>query len=286
MRRVSGLLVVLSGLLTLVSAARAQEPVKIVVTGTPSFPAQNLLKNADFTLHTGTQITDWTFNTATPTNFDIGWSEVGRTAPGSAWINTHTGSMSGYWYQYVPVKPGKPVMVWCWLRTGGGHNLLYLTGDVQPPQGQRYLFDERAMQSSIKSSPLAPIWIKREYLRGPPLDAWTLLQKVIDIPQGMTTLCVHIGSYFMRGELWADDMYAGPPQFDLSATVQVAAGLRQVRVLDNKGQVVFDSGALPAGSNHWAKTLLQLDGRQFYVIEATGVDGKVTKSERFPPLAL
>ena len=263
----------------------AQGAPQITFNAAPSFPELNLLKTPDFTAHDGAKIAGWQWLTATPSNFENGWSEVGRTAPGSAWIKTYTGSMSGYWYQYVTVKPGDKLRVWCWVRTAGGQSLLYLTGDVQPPGGQRYMFDERAVLSSIKSSPLAPVWLKREVLRGPDLDAWTAVSHILNIPEGMTTLAVHIGSYFMRGEMWADDFYAGPPQINVQVQVKAAPGgsLRRVQVTTDKNQPLHDSGDLPAGTTSWQQDLTKLDAEAGCWVQATDGAGKVTKSPRFPP---
>lgn len=269
------------------AAALAQPAPQVSFTAAPTYPDRNLLKNADFSLHDGGGIAQWRFQTATPSNFDVGWAEPGRTAPGSAWLKTHTGSMSGYWYQAVPVKPGEKVLVLTWVRSAGGKSLLYLTGDVRPTGGQPYLLDERAMLTSIKSSPLAPVWLKQEYLRGPGLDEWTAVARVVAIPEGLSSLTVHIGSYFMRGEMWVDDCYAGPPRLDVQAAVQAPAGgaLRRVRALTDKGGVLCDSGELAAGTARWQETLRQMDAEAGCVIETTSADGSVRKSPRFPPLS-
>ncbi len=286
MRDVRFLLALASGLLLAGAPCRAQVAPQITLSGVPSLPEKNLVKNPEFTAHDGDKLVDWQWMTATPSNFEVGWAPVGRTAPGAAWIKTHTGSMSGYWYQYVPVTAGDRLMISCWVRTSGGQVLLYITGDVQPPGGQRYGLDERAMLSSIKSSPLAPVWIKREYLRGPDPEVWSPLCRVLTIPAGLKVLAVHIGSYFMRGEMWADDMYVGPPQVDVSVRVRAAPGgeLRRIRVLTDKGQTLHDSGDLAPGTTTYQQALPGQDAEAGCSVQVTAGDGKVTRSPRFPPV--
>jgi hypothetical protein len=141
------------------------------------------------------------------------------------------------------------------------------------------MFDQRALLASQKSFALAPVWIKREYLRGPDPESWNLLRKVLDIPVGMTSLTVHVGAYFMGGEFWADDMYVGPALLDLAVQVR-GEGLARVKVLAGR-DVIADSGDL-GGGGEWNKTLPQLDAARGYVVEATTTAGTVTRSEPCP----
>ena len=203
MRRWAGVPGLVLGMLLLpMAAGRCQE------AGAPA--GENRLKNADFARHEGDRPADWKFMSARLDNFVYEWSPLGNAGPGCLHLKTHTAKMSGYWYQAIPVKPGEKIRVRCRVRTSGGKILLYLTGAVQPAGRQAYNFDERAQLSSMKNFFLAPDWIKREHLRGPSLDEWVPLEKVITIPEGMTALTVHVGSYFMEGEMWVDDFFAGP----------------------------------------------------------------------------
>lgn len=262
------------------AAVALAAPVQIVCEALPAHPDQNRLQNADFARHEGSQPTDWPFMSARPDNFIADWAAEGCFEPGALHLKTLTGNMSGYFHQAVPVQAGEKLMVWARVRTAGGKTLFYLTGDVQPPGGQRYGFDQRALLSSQKSFPLAPVWIKREYLRGPDPRAWNLLAKTLSIPEGMSSLTVHLGSYFMPGEFWADDLYAGPAVMDVTVKVS-GAPLKQVAILAGK-ETLADSGALN-GVTEWQRVLPGLPADPACVVRVTTTDGQVTTSAPCPP---
>lgn len=87
MRRAYFALVLSAGFWLTCALCSGQGAPQVTFTGAPSFPGLNLLKNPDFTAHAGAEIADWQWMTATPSNFEVGWSEMGRTAPGSARID-------------------------------------------------------------------------------------------------------------------------------------------------------------------------------------------------------
>jgi len=289
--RTAGLLLWAVASLALPVPGRCESPVSIAITGEPTRPGENRLKNADLSGHEGQErVPEWQFTTAMPGNFDRGWVEAGRSGSGCLHLKAHSDRMSGYWWQDAPVKPGERLMVRCWIRTAGGRNLLYLTGMAKPASGQPYAFDQRAMISSLKSFWLAPEWINPRYLRGPDPEEWLLLQKVVEIPGGMAVLRVHIGAYFLQGELWADDFYVGLPQMEVTVTARsVARGaageIRRVEVLGIGGPALLDSGELPAGTRQWQHTLAGLDAGEALLVRVTTADGKKVESGPFPPPA-
>ncbi|MGD9497847.1 MAG: hypothetical protein AB7Y46_16210 [Armatimonadota bacterium] len=270
-------------LATLIGAAAAAAPVAITWSVAPTQPDENRLRNADFAQRDNAGPVQWEFTTAIPDNFEVGWSEVGRSAPGSARINTLTGSMSGYWTQTVPVTEGERLLVLAHVRLVGGTVLLWLTGSPLMADGTRGRFDERFELPSMKSFFLAPTWIDPRYLRGPDSERWVPLLRAIDIP-AMEALRVGIGSYFQRGEMWIDDAYAGPAQVDLTIDLSARDGGRitSVEVVAVPDRTLA-SEAIEQGVERWTYTARGIDPEQGIVVRGTMVDGEQFARRIFPP---
>lgn len=262
----------------------AAAPVSMSWTVAPTHPEHNRVRNADFAQRgEDGNPAGWEFTTATPENFEVGWSEVGRGGPGSARILTRTGSMSGYFVQTVPVTAGERLMVLAYVRLTGGNVLLWLTGSPLMADGTRGRFDERFELPSAKSFFLAPTWIKREYLRGPDPERWVPVVRGIDIP-AMTALQVGIGSYFARGEMFIDDVYAGPAQADLTVelTAQGDGRIASVEVVAVPGERLV-SEAFEGGLPAWTHTLRAIDPEQGVVVRGSMADGQQFARRIYPP---
>ncbi len=263
--------------------AHSAGPVTMAWSVTPSRPEANRLGNADFSARGEAGPAQWEFTTAMPENFEVGWSEMGRTAPGSAYIRTLTGGMSGYWIQTVPVTAGERLLVLAHVRLTGGTVLLWLTGSPLMPDGTRGRFDQRFELPSMKDFFLAPTWINPEYLRGPAPDRWMPVLRAIDIP-AMDALKVGIGSYFQRGEMWIDDMFVGPAQVDL--TIDLAANdggrITSVEVVAVPGDTLATE-TIEGGAASWTHTLTGLDPEQGIVVRGGMADGRAFGRRIFPP---
>lgn len=286
MSGLTGRRVLIAALMTagLATIGWAAGPVSMSWTVAPTHPEQNRLRNGDFAQRgEDGNPADWEFTSATPENFEVGWSEVGRTAPGSARMLTRTGSMSGYFVQTVPVAAGERLMVLAHVRLTGGNVLLWLTGSPLMADGSRGRFDERFELPSAKSFFLAPTWIRREYLRGPDPERWVPVVRGIDIP-AMSALKVGIGSYFARGEMFIDDCYAGPAQADLTIdlTAQGEARIASVEVVAVPGERLM-SETLEGGVATWTHTLSGIDPEQGVVVRGQTTDGQQFARRIYPP---
>ena len=271
--------------LALLPLAAAAAPT-INISVAPSQPDANVVRNADLSEHDGDQPADWEFSSAVPDNFVADWSSEGRPGPGSLHILTRTGKMSGYWQQLVPVKPGESVMVEGWLRLTGGKLLMWLTGSPLQPDGTRAKFDERYYAQSMKTFFLAPVWIKREYLRGPDPDEWFLVHKAITIPEGMEALKVGFGSYFEAGEMWVDDIYCGPALADVEVSVTggeaEADRITRVEIMSIPGPaLVHDFGEI-APVAQWSSKATGLDASLDLIVRVTTAGGARTAQRVFP----
>jgi len=277
------LLVVALAALVATGVAPAAGPVTMAWSVAPSQPAENRLRNADFSERGDAGPAQWEFTTAVPGNFVVGWSEVGRSAPGSAYIDTLTGGMSGYWIQTVPVTEAERLLVLAHVRLTGGTVLLWLTGSPLMADGTRGRFDERFELPSAKTFFLAPTWINPEYLRGPDPDRWVPVLRALDIP-AMDALKVGVGSYFQRGEMWIDDMYVGPALVDLSIDLSANEGGRIAsgEVVAVPGETLV-SEAIEGGAQAWTHTVTGIDPEQGIVVRGAMVDGEQFGRRIYPP---
>lgn len=269
----------------LVVGAWSASPVSMAWSIAPTHPEQNRLQNADFAQRGEDDLpAGWEFTTADPENFEVGWAEVGRSGPGSARIVTHTGRMSGYLVQTVPVTEGERLMVLAHVRLNRGVVLLWLTGSPVMPDGTRGRFDERFELPSAKQFFLAPTWIKREYLRGPDPERWVPVVRAIDIP-AMEALRVGIGSYFARGEMFIDDAYVGPAQADLTIelTAQGQARIASVEVVTVPGGTPLCAETPENGTATWTHTLRAIDPEQGVVVRGATTDGQQFGRRIYPP---
>ncbi len=266
--------------------ACARMPVEIGWDAQASRPDANRLVNADCAAHDDGLPTAWAWGTAIPENFVADWSDVGRTAPGSAHILTHTGRMSGYFTQPMSVTPGERVLVIAHVRLSGGVALLWLTGSPLMPDGSRGRFDERFELQSMKSFHLAPTWIDPALLRGPGPDRWVPVMRVLEIP-AMETLKVGIGSYFGRGEMWVDDFYAGEPLVDLTVRITARDGrsLRSVEVVELSGEAICALSDLPGAPGQWERTFAERDPEAPVIVRGSTTDGETFAKRIFPPVS-
>lgn len=164
MRRI--ILVFLAG--AIAAAAMAAD---LTVTANPPLPLPNPVKNAGMEQNEGaTGLVDWKFGTANPENFEQGWLPDGHTGPGSLWLKAHSGVMSGYWNQVVPVKPETDYLLRVWYRLGGGKMLIYVHGGANGGQS----VDQRFYDTSMRNHWLAPVFIKPEYMKGTDPQEWRL----------------------------------------------------------------------------------------------------------------
>jgi len=270
-------------LAAMAAMAAAAGPVTMAWSVAPSRPDENRLRNADFSEQGDAGPAHWEFTTALPDNFEVGWSETGRTAPGSARINTLTGGMSGYWVQNVPVTEGERLLVLAHVRLTGGTVLLWLTGSPLMPDGTRGRFDERFQLPSAKTFFLAPTWINPEYLRGPDPERWVPVLRAIDIP-AMDALKVGVGSYFQRGGMWIDDTYVGPAEVDLSMELTAGEGRRiaSVEVVAVPGETLAGD-TIEGGAERWTHTVTGIDPEQGIVVRGAMADGEQFGRRIFPP---
>ncbi len=264
----------------------ARMPVEIGWDAAPSRPDANRLVNGDFAAHDDGSPTGWDWGTAIPENFVADRSDVGRDAPGSAHILTHTGRMSGYFTQLTSVTPGEHMLVMAHVRLSGGVALLWLTGSPLLPDGTRGKFDERFELRSMKSFFLAPTWIDPALLRGPDPKRWAPVMRVLEIPQ-MDTLKVGIGSYFSRGEMWIDDFYAGDPLVDLTVSIRALDGrsLRSVEVIELHGEPICALSELPGAPARWERTFAERDPEAPVIVRGSTTDGETFAKRIFPPVS-
>lgn len=221
-------LAVMAAVATLAAPAAA---VEVQVATDPPLDGANLVRNADMEEGADGEPADWSFSTAVPENFTIGWAEgEGRNGSRSLHVVAHDNVMSGYWGQAVPVRAGG-YLFRGWYRTTGGRLLMYAHGrntELDPPVG----VDARAFHGSAIASFLVPVFIPREALTGPDPDSYHPFSVDVQVPEGLERITLSMGIYFTPGEAWFDDVWFGPATFDLKLRVSgEGEQLQQVRVL-------------------------------------------------------
>lgn len=191
----------------LLHAVFADEPnAKNKVNTTPtSQPAVNLVKNPS--VEDGVdQPEHWSFGTGQPSNFQTRWVEGGRTGKKCLWLKSHTGRMSGYWYQDIGVESGKTYMFRGYYRIGGGRMLIWIKGEAETPDGLKAIVDQRYTVSSSFGHWLTPVFLPLSVLSGPNPNVWYPFEVKAAVPAPVKELRFNVGMYFAPGELWFDDL--------------------------------------------------------------------------------
>ncbi len=255
-----------------VASFAAEAPIAIRAFPDADQRGPNLLQNPSF--EAGTDAPDaWRWGTAIPENFEAGLSwDVKQSGNRSVHVLSHSGRMSGYWSQTVPVRPGKSYLLSAWSRLDAGRILMFVTG--RGKLGDREVkLDTRAYLFCGRGHMLVPVFLKPEYMYGARSGRWNLLVRRFTVPEPLTAVTVHLGSYFQQGEMWFDDAYLSEGPCPLRVEIRAAppAALKSVRVEDHEtGQALFDSGPLPARAGEFARTLPDLDaGARYYIRVAT-----------------
>lgn len=222
----------IAGALAVLPAAGVQ----IQVTTDPPLAAANLVQNPDMEQVRDGEPDEWSFSTAVPENFDVGWAEgAGREGSAALHVLAHDKVMSGYWNQAVQAPPGT-YLFRGWYRTVSGRMLMRAHGsndDIQPPVG----VDARTYHGSSVASFLVPVFIPREALTGPEPDTYYPFAVRVEVPDGLETIALSMGMYFTPGEAWFDDVWFGPAVVDMK--------LRAIREGEQLAEVtVFQDGVV------------------------------------------
>jgi len=101
----------------------------------------------------------------------------------------------------------------------------------------------------------------------------------------MAALKVGIGSYFGRGEIFIDDVYAGPAQADLTIelTAQGAARIASLEVVAVPGGTPLCAETPEGGVSTWTHTLSAIDPEQGVVVRGKTTDGQEFARRIYPP---
>ena len=254
-------------LVVMILALGAAWAAEVQVSANPSLPLPNLVKNPGFeAVDAQGQPAQWTFGTANPENFEQNWLPEGRSGPGSLRVMARTGIMSGYWNQSVPVKPNTDYVLRVWYRLGGGKMLIYAHGGT--PDGKTV--DQRFWDSSMRSHYLVPAFLRPEYMKGGDANQWRLCRLPFKTLPNMEWITVSLGIFFSGGEVWFDDASVTEATTDL--TVRVKGPVEKLRVLDEEGKALFETGKSDQGLD---KTLPGVPADGVYKIEVTEPGGNV-----------
>jgi len=248
--------------------------VDIRVSSNPALPAPNLVRNPGIEFAENGVPADWRWSTAVPENFVADVSSEGRSGK-CIHLTAHSGIMSGYWHQSVPVEAGKPYVMTAWFRIGGGRLLAYVhaAGRDGPD------LDERFYASSMRNHFLVPVFLKPEYMAGIDAESWHPIRIEFTPPGQMRAVAVSAGMYFQAGELWYDDFSVYRAETDLTIEVDAEAeGIVHVRVLaEDEAEPVFASGHLDS-VERFSKTLEDVPTEERYIVEVTGADGSTHRT--------
>ena len=216
---------------------------QISVTADPPLPRLNMLENGDFEAAEGDKPLAWTWSTAMPENFRVGWINEGRNGSKCVFLEALSGAMSGYWSQTVRVKPRQRYLLRGWYRLAGGKILIYAHGRSQERQ-----LDARYYAGAGLEASLVPVFLKPEYIVGGLPDKWQAFRLEFGVPSRLTSAIISLGMYFTAGKAWFDDVWLSEAAVDLTIDVQSDAPIAKVEVIDIGGsrpRLVWRTEKLP-----------------------------------------
>ncbi|MDD5676531.1 MAG: HEAT repeat domain-containing protein [Kiritimatiellae bacterium] len=249
------------GLPGITSGAPVEKP-PITITASPGLPAVELIRNGGFEEpYTSRQVfpDEWR-----------SWGSLGR--PAKTWrdngtfhggeaglrMQTVTNAGSQRLYQRIngnQFAPGKTYHLSFWGRTegagGGILEVLKMERDVRlPVAAQKFTTAD-----------------------------WKQFSLEFKMPATRTDILVFVGPADNKSDstIWIDDLSILPPKTDLSYMVSLS-GLRGVKLLDEKGEVLQDSGPLDDIMDMYTHSAtVPVQGR--YRVEATDAQGKTVVKE-------
>lgn len=171
----------------------------------PAPLAPNLVFNPDLEEGIDGEPAGWRWTTAVPDNFEVAWTDEGRTGKG-LYLKSHSAVMSGYWNQSVRVEPLTSYVFSGWFRLGGGRLLCY--AHARTADGRNV--DERFYAASMRNHFLVPVFLRPEYMAGYGADEWHPFSVPFTTLEGMEWITVSMGMYFHAGEAWFDDVAVRP----------------------------------------------------------------------------
>jgi len=164
--------------------------------------AQNLLLNPD--VEDGVEApAHWSFSTAWPDKFTGDWGRDAASGKRSLHIVSRTNGMSAYWGQSVTLKPNTNYVLKARTKIVSGRALIYVHNKE---------LNARAYYATAVPSPLAPVFVKPEWVKDARVDSqfaspgqWFTAQLRFHSGAGGDAR-VSLGSYFLTGEMCFDDI--------------------------------------------------------------------------------
>lgn len=145
----------------------------------------------------------WRFGAAWPDSFTGDWSAEAATGKHSLHIVSRTRGMSAYWGQSVKLKPDTNYVLKVKTKIASGRVLIYVHNQE---------LNERAYYATSVPSPLAPVFVKPEWIKDARVDSqfvrageWFTAELKFNSGSGGAA-SVSLGSYFLEGEMFFDDV--------------------------------------------------------------------------------
>lgn len=254
----------------------AMAEVAIEVSTDPPLPVANMFVNPG--LEEGNARPEsWGVDASEPAVVDFDYRKSGGYQGAYLRVDAHGSTSNGYLSQPVQVQPDTLYRAGAWVRIRGGTMVMWLHAWVD---GKR--FDERAYLKSYGALPLVPDFVKIEWTTSPDPNEWVWVGREFRTWPGQTLVNPHFGAYFDRGSMDLDEPFIGLARTALDLKVR-GTPLKSVRILNEAGDEVFASDALPEGTTSFARTLPDLPTDTRYRVSVTTTDGEVT--ERWYPEA-
>ncbi len=250
--------------------------VTIEVSADPPLPVANLFANPG--LEEGADRPEsWGVAASQPAVVDFDYRKTGGHQGAYLRVDAHGSTSNGYLSQAVHVEADTLYRAGAWVRIRGGTMVMWLHGYVD---GKR--FDERAYLKSYGALPLIPDFVKIEWTTSPDPDKWIWVGREFRTWPGQGGVNPHFGAYFSRGSMDLDEPFIGLARTTLALKIR-GAPLRSVRVLNEAGDEVFASSALPDDTTSFEREFPDLPTDTRYRVSVTTTDGEVT--ERWYPEA-
>lgn len=191
----------------------------ILLTGGQRAGAENLVANSGFEEGANGQPAAWSFMPCTnlPDIFDAEWSDESHQGKRSIKIiaRNSTGKASAYWIQTVNVKPSTKYLATAWMKATKAWVLLWTVGldaagNAAPPGDPLFLgnlYEGMAFrQAGTEEAAVLEGFVPEKYISALRANTWGTVSLPFTTKPGMTKISLRIGSYFLDGTMWFDDI--------------------------------------------------------------------------------
>ena len=247
-------------------ALPASAELQITITADPPLPVANLMENAEFEAGDERAPEGWGASTSVPGAGSFARLTEGGRSGAFMRVESFTSTTNAYLSRTAHVKPQTLYRAGSWVRLRGGAMVMWLHAWVD---GKR--FDERAYLRSLGLNPLVPEFVRLEWTQSPDPDSWQWVEHEFSTWPNQGNINMHLDAYFDRSSMDIDGAFLGLARTTLTISV-TRGGIARVRVLNDAGDELWNSGELAGGTTVVRHELPDLPTDARYRVIATQPD--------------